>query len=140
MSPLQLRIQSDIPLGKGLGSSATAIAAGIEIANHLCALKLSPKDKVLIGSALEGHADNVSAALLGGITISYFVDGEIEIIHLPEPEIGVVILVPPEALRTEESRGLLPEALPHADATAGSAASNVMIAAIAREIGKQLVG
>lgn len=133
VSPQELRVQSDIPLGKGLGSSATAIAAGIEIANRLLALELSSKEKVFIGSELEGHADNVSAALLGGVTISYFDGDEIDVIHLPDPKIGVVILVPPEALRTEESRGLLPEQLPHAVAIAGSAASSVMTAAIARE-------
>ena len=73
--PLQLRVQSDIPLGKGFGSSATAIAAGIEIANHLLSLNLSSNEKVWIGSELEGHADNVSAALLGGVTVSYFDGG-----------------------------------------------------------------
>ena len=98
----------------------------------MLALELSSKEKVFIGSELEGHADNVSAALLGGVTISYFDGANIDIIHLPEPKIGVVILVPPKALLTEESRGLLPEQLPHAVAIAGSAASSVMTAAIAR--------
>jgi len=132
VTPQQLVVQTDIPLGKGLGSSATAIAGGIEIANQLLKLGLSSKDKVLIGSELEGHADNVSAALLGGVTISYFDGDEIDVIHLPEPQIGVVILVPPKALPTEESRGLLPAQLPHAVAISGSAASSVMTAAIAQ--------
>ncbi|MBE1557049.1 homoserine kinase [Sporosarcina limicola] len=126
----RLQISSDIPLGKGLGSSATAIAAGIEIANRLAGLELSSKEKVFIGSELEGHADNVSAALLGGVTISYFDGEEIDVIHIPEPKVGAVILVPPEALRTEESRGLLPKQLLHMEATLGSAASSVMAAAI----------
>ncbi|MFJ7936884.1 homoserine kinase [Sporosarcina sp. NPDC096371] len=133
VTPQALYVQSDIPLGKGLGSSATAIGAGIEIADQLLALELASKDKVLIGSELEGHADNVSAALLGGVTISYFDGADIDVIHLPEPKIGVVMLVPPKVLLTEESRGLLPELLPHAVAIAGSAASSVMTAAIARE-------
>ncbi|WP_342507627.1 homoserine kinase [Sporosarcina sp. FSL K6-2383] len=132
VTPQQLVVRSDIPLGKGLGSSATAIAGGIEIANQLLKLSLSSKDKVLIGSELEGHADNVSAALLGGVTISYFDGGEIDVIHLPEPQIGVIILVPPKALPTKESRGLLPGELPHAVAISGSAASSVMTAAIAQ--------
>jgi homoserine kinase len=131
-SPLQLRVQSDIPLGKGLGSSASAIAAGIEIADHLLSLDLSANDKVRIGSELEGHADNVSAALLGGVTVSYFVEEEMDVIHLPQPELGAVLLVPPAALQTEKSRGLLPEQLSHKGATAGSAASCVMAAAMAR--------
>lgn len=131
--PLQLHVQSDIPLGKGLGSSATAIAAGIEIADHLLSLDLTANDKVRIGSELEGHADNVSAALLGGVTVSYFVEEEMATIHFPEPKIGAVLLVPPAALQTEKSRGLLPSQLPHKEAIAGSAASCVMVAAVARD-------
>ncbi|MEK3936355.1 homoserine kinase [Sporosarcina sp. FSL W7-1349] len=128
-----LRVHSDIPLGKGLGSSATAIAAGIEIADQLAGLDLTPMEKVKIGSEMEGHADNVSAALLGGVTISYYVGDSIDIVHIRKPEMGAVILVPPAALRTEESRGLLPGQLLHAEATLGSAASSVMAAAIARD-------
>ncbi|CAM3292415.1 homoserine kinase [Filibacter tadaridae] len=131
--PLQLTVKTDIPLGKGLGSSATAIAAGIVIADHLLELKLSLKEKVKIGSESEGHADNVSAALLGGVTVSYFNGEDIDVIHIKEPNIGAVILVPPNALRTEESRGLLPAKLDHAEGVLGSAASSVMTAAIAQD-------
>ena len=128
---LQLVVWSDIPLGKGLGSSAAAIAAGIEIANHLLELRLSSKEKVLLGSEYEGHADNVSAALLGGATISYFDGVEIDVLHMAEPKMGAVILVPPEALLTEASRGLLPKELAHSEATRSSAAGSVLSAAIA---------
>jgi len=127
-----LIIHSDIPLGKGLGSSATAIAAGIEIANQLLKLNLTAKEKVLLGSEYEGHADNISAALLGGVTISYFDGVEIDTVHIREPQMGAVILVPPEALLTEASRGLLPKELSHSEAVLGSAAGNVLSAAIAR--------
>lgn len=126
-----LYVTSDIPLGKGLGSSATAIAAGIEIANELLNLSLTPKEKVRIGSEIEGHSDNVAAALLGGVTVAYFVEDELEVIQLPQPVIGVIILVPPNALKTSESRGLLPDKLLHSIASAGNAASNVMLTAIA---------
>lgn len=129
--PCNLHITSDIPLGKGLGSSATAIASGIEIANELLGLSLTPKEKVGIGSEIEGHADNVAAALLGGVTVACFVENELEVIQLPQPVIGAIILVPPNALKTSESRGLLPQELPHSVAAAGNAASNVMLTAIA---------
>ncbi|MCM3712382.1 homoserine kinase [Sporosarcina luteola] len=130
VQPHALHIASDIPLGKGLGSSATAIAAGIEIANELLGLSLTPQEKVQIGSENEGHADNVAAALLGGVTVAYFVENELEVIQLPQPVIGVVILVPPNVLKTSESRGLLPRELPHSAASTGNAASNVMLTAI----------
>ena len=130
--PLKLVVKSDIPLGKGFGSSASAIAAGIEIVNHVLGLTLSNQEKVRLGSQLEGHADNVSAALLGGAVISYF-DGEtIEFIHVKEPTVGVVVLVPPRVLATEESRGLLPEQLSHKEAIRSSAAGSVLTAAIAQ--------
>ncbi|MGG0670153.1 homoserine kinase [Sporosarcina koreensis] len=131
VEPHALHVTSDIPLGKGLGSSATAIAAGIEITNELLDLSLSPKEKVRIGSGIEGHSDNVAAALLGGVTVAYFVENELEVIQLPQPVIGAVILVPPNALKTSESRGFLPRELPHSVASEGSAASNVMLTAIA---------
>lgn len=127
---LKLVITSDIPLGKGFGSSASAIAAGIEIVNHVLALNLSDHDKVKLGSQLEGHADNVSAALLGGAVISYY-DGEnIDFTHVKDLKVGVVVLVPPNALPTEESRGLLPEQLSHKEAIRSSAAGCVLAAAI----------
>ena len=128
---LQLVVQSAIPLGKGLGSSAAAIAAGIEIANHILDLNLSANEKVRIGSRLEGHADNVSAALLGGVTITYFDGEEMDVMQIKEPKMAAVILVPAKALLTEASRGLLPDTLTHVEATRGSAASSVMAAAIA---------
>ncbi len=128
-----LSVQSDIPLGKGLGSSAAAIAAGIEIANHLLSLDLSSYEKVRIGSELEGHADNVSAALLGGVTISHYDGEEIDLVHVPEAKMGAVILVPPKALRTEESRGLLPGQLRHEEATRSSAAGSVWAAAVVQD-------
>jgi homoserine kinase len=128
----KLRVKTDIPLGRGLGSSAAAIAGGIEIADRLLGLELPIKEKVKIGSEMEGHPDNISASFFGGLTISYF-DGEnLEGIHVPEVEIGVVILVPASEFLTAESRGLLPELLEHSVATRGSAAGNVLAAACIR--------
>lgn len=126
-----LHVESDIPLGKGLGSSATAIAAGVVIAEKLLSITFTPIEKARIGSELEGHSDNVTAALLGGVTVTYFAGDSMEVIQLSKPEIGVVILVPPEALKTTESRGLLPADLTHAQAASGSAAANVLTTAIA---------
>ena len=129
---LELAVESDIPLGKGFGSSASAIAAGIVIADYALKLNLSEDEKVLLGSQLEGHADNVAAALLGGVVISYF-DGEtMDYIHVAKPKVGVVVLIPPKALATEDSRGLLPEQLTHKEATRSSAAGSVLSAALAQ--------
>ncbi|ANU27703.1 homoserine kinase [Planococcus versutus] len=128
----KLVVNTEIPLSRGLGSSATAIAAGIEIADRLMGLKLSMKEKLGIGTELEGHPDNISASFLGGLTISYFDKEELEIVHVPEVEIGVVILIPPTEFLTSESRDLLPKTLSHKIAVQGSAAGNVVSAALAK--------
>lgn len=126
----KLLIESDIPLGRGLGSSAAAIAGGIEIADRLLGLDLPVKDKVRIGSSMEGHPDNVSASFYGGLTISYMDGEEVESILVQDVSIGIVIMMPPNMFLTTESRGLLPELLLHSVATHGSAASNVLSAAL----------
>ena len=128
----KLLVESDIPLGRGLGSSAAAIAGGIEIANRLLGMNLLLNEKVKIGSEMEGHPDNVSASFLGGLTISYFDGDYLEVLGVPEVEIGVVLLVSPTEFLTTDSRGLLPESIKHCVATRGSAAGNVLSAAFVR--------
>ncbi|WKA57633.1 homoserine kinase [Planococcus shenhongbingii] len=132
LPPARLQVETDIPLSRGLGSSASAIAGGIEIADRLLDLNMPMKEKVEIGTEMEGHADNISAALLGGLTISYADAEELSIVHVPEVEIGVLILVPPTEFLTSESRGLLPEELPHPVAVRSSMAANVLAAALAK--------
>lgn len=126
----KLEVATDIPLGRGLGSSATAIAAGIEIADRLLGLELSMKEKLVIGTELEGHPDNISASLLGGLTISYWDGKELAISHIEEVDIAVIILVPPVEFLTTESRGLLPQELPYTASIQSSAAANVFSAAV----------
>lgn len=127
----ELAVETEIPLGRGLGSSAAAIAAGIEIADRLIGLNLPMKEKVRIGNEMEGHPDNISAAFMGGLTISHFDDKELEVVHIPEVPIGVLILVPSNEFLTTESRELLPQTLEHTTAVRGSAAGNVLSAALA---------
>ncbi len=130
VNPVILRVKSDIPLGKGFGSSASAIAAGIVIAGYLLNLQLTNHEKVLLGTELEGHADNVSAALLGGVVINYFDGEQIDFIRVEEIEATFITLVPSVELKTTEARGLLPSELSHKEAVKGSAASAVLAAAL----------
>lgn len=132
VEPVSLHVQSDIPLGKGFGSSASAIAAGIVIADHILQLQLTDYDKVLLGTKLEGHADNVSAALLGGVVINYFDGEDIDFIRVEEIEASFITLVPPAALKTTEARGLLPEVLSHGDSVKGSSASALLAASLVK--------
>lgn len=130
--PVKLEVETDIPLSRGLGSSASAIAAGVEIADRLLSLELPMQEKLEIGTELEGHPDNVSASLLGGLTISYWDGSELAVSHTTEVNIAVIILVPPAGFLTSESRGLLPQELPYPTAIQSSAAANVFSAAAAR--------
>ncbi|MFK4998325.1 hypothetical protein ACI2OX_16445 [Bacillus sp. N9] len=63
-------VESEIPLARGLGSSSSAIIAGIEIANQLCTLHLSKMDKLYFAAAIEGHPDNVAPTVLGGLVVA----------------------------------------------------------------------
>lgn len=132
IEPASLHVQSDIPLGKGFGSSASAIAAGIVIANHILQLQLTDHEKVLLGTKLEGHADNVSAALLGGVVINYFDGKDIDFIRVKEIAASFITLVPPAALKTTEARGLLPKVLSHEESVKGSAASALLAASLVK--------
>lgn len=125
-----MTVQSLIPLSRGLGSSAAAIAAGITIAEKLLEINLSNEEKVKIASDIEGHPDNVSAALVGGLTVSRYEEHELEYVKLTALSTGMLILIPNQELSTATSRNSIPDQLPHSEAASSSAAANVMLAAI----------
>lgn len=124
-------VTSDIPLARGLGSSASAVVAGIELANQLCDLQLSAQEKLSLATAFEGHPDNVAPAIFGGFVIStQFSEDEIKYIQLPNLELDTVIYIPDVELKTADSRKVLPESVPHHYAAAASGVSNLMLTAL----------
>lgn len=129
---LHLTCRNTIPHGRGLGSSAAAIAAGVLLARALVdggADRVD--DTTLFGLAtdLEGHPDNVAPALHGGFTISWIEGAAAETLRL-DVDVPITVFVPPAPVSTEVARGLLPEKVPHGDAafTAGRAA--LLVAAL----------
>jgi homoserine kinase len=104
------RIASDVPLSGGLGSSAAAFVAGLIAADHLFELDA---DVLGLASGLEGHPDNVAAALYGGFVVC--AAGRVARFDVPAGLEGVVV-VPREAVRTREARAALPATVPMADA------------------------
>lgn len=117
---LRVGISSAIPLSSGLGSSAAALLGGVVAANMLVDYPLERDDLLKIGIELEGHPDNVTAALLGGLTLSsYGGDALIYKTVAIEP-LDVVVVLPDVELSTGESRAALP-----ADVTLADAAHNV---------------
>ncbi|WP_166786726.1 homoserine kinase [Jeotgalibacillus salarius] len=126
----ELYVRSDIPLSRGLGSSAAAIAAGVSIADRLMNLNLSIDEQIKAASEIEGHPDNVSASIAGGLTVSRYADHELTSISLPVEGFSVVIMAPENELETEKSRGVIPDTLKHHEAVLSSAAANVMVASL----------
>jgi homoserine kinase len=106
----EFRISSKIPLSGGLGSSAAAIVAGLMAADHLFELDANVLELAI---ELEGHPDNVAAALEGGLVICRG-----STVHRLEPPLGLeaVLVIPEERVRTEAARAALPAAVPIADA------------------------
>ncbi|CDZ99882.1 Homoserine kinase [Jeotgalicoccus saudimassiliensis] len=127
---LHIEMQSEIPLSHGLGSSSSAIVAGIEIADHFLGLNLSDHDKVLLGCEIEGHPDNIGPCITGGAFVGYYQDGELFYYHLDLDNIGLIISVPEYEINTEEARDVLPNAYTRSEAVAQNALANVMILAL----------
>ncbi len=129
-----LRCTNRIPHGRGLGSSAAAIAAGILAARALAGDGAGqlPDDALLgLATGLEGHPDNVAACLSGGLTIAWTVAGQPRMVRLdPLPSIRPVVCVAPAPIRTDVTRRLLPDLVPHRDAAANAARSALLIAAL----------
>lgn len=127
---LHIEMQSEIPLSHGLGSSSSAIVAGIEIADHFLALNLSDYDKVLIGCEIEGHPDNIGPCITGGAFVGYYQQGELFYYHLNLDNLGLLVSVPEYEINTEEARDVLPNAYTRNEAVAQNALANVMILAL----------
>lgn len=130
MPPCRLVVKSEIPLARGLGSSASAIIAGIELANAFCDLQLDDAKKMCFASMEEGHPDNVGAALYGGLAVGIQGEGDAEVVSLPVVGAEAIITIPAFELKTEKSRSVLPEKLAFRQAVSASAASNTFVAAV----------
>ena len=120
------RMTSKVPLNGGLGSSASAIVAGLALADHLFELDA---DLLAHATAIEGHPDNVAAALHGGFVVC--ADGGV-VRFDPPPELEAVIVVPHEPVRTEAARAAMPAEIPIADAVFNTAHGALLMLGLAR--------
>lgn len=124
---LELRCRNGVPHGRGVGSSAAAVVAGVVAARGLLERPdlLDDATALEVATDLEGHPDNAAASLLGGITIGWTGAGAARAVRLdPHPDLACVVAVPDAELSTARARAMLPPTVPHADAafTAGRAA------------------
>ncbi|HYJ31633.1 MAG TPA: homoserine kinase [Candidatus Binatia bacterium] len=118
-----LAIRSAIPVARGLGSSAAAITAGLVLANHWLRGRFPREELLGLAVELEGHPDNVSASLLGGLTLSMpRADGTTTSLALPAPRgLAMTLVIPEVRVSTEKARAMLPKTVPLAAAAANTA-------------------
>jgi homoserine kinase len=113
---LRLHAVNGIPVGSGLGSSSAAIVGGLAAANALVDGRLTREDLLRLATGLEGHPDNVSAALFGGLTLASYSGEELLVKSLPVPPLKVIVVLPDYRLSTAEARAALPAQVPLKDA------------------------
>jgi homoserine kinase len=131
---LVLRSENHIPQGRGLGSSAAAIVAGVLLARALVmdgGNHFNDGQVLALAAALEGHPDNVAACLLGGLTIAWTAgDQALAARRSCAADVVPVLLVAPFTAATHTVRGLLPDHVPHADAAANAARAALLVAGL----------
>jgi homoserine kinase len=131
---IAFRLKSEVPLARGLGSSAAAIVAGLFAADHLFELALSKEEMLVRATELEGHPDNVAAAIYGGFVICGPGEGGAPSAVRFDPPGGLegIAVIPPEEVSTERARAAIPAELPLADAVANVSAAGRLVLGLQR--------
>lgn len=115
--PVRLTIEADVPVSRGLGSSATLLVGGVVGAKALLSLPLETADLLELVNRMEGHPDNVAPALLGGLTAAMQRDGRPYVARLPlHSSYRFCAFIPDFETSTKEARAALPATVSHADA------------------------
>ncbi|WP_123041277.1 homoserine kinase [Cohnella candidum] len=129
---LEIAIESEIPLTRGLGSSASAIVGALMAANALVGSPLSLDDLFQMATSMEKHPDNVGAALYGGFVAAAW-DGErAEAVRMEPPaDLDVLVAIPAFELSTKKARNVLPQQVSMADAVFNVSHSSLLTAALA---------
>ncbi|MBS2970401.1 homoserine kinase [Metabacillus sp. KIGAM252] len=124
-----VKVWSDIPVARGLGSSAAAIVAGVELADALCGLALTLEEKARLASLEEEHPDNAGASVYGGMVIGLHQKDETSIVHLSDFQMDPVVVIPSYKVFTKDARDVLPASLPFKTAVEAGAVGNMLVAA-----------
>ncbi len=129
--PVGIEIQADIPMARGLGSSASCIVGGVMGANEVLGCPLSKEELLKIATELEGHPDNIAPALYGGMVVSVMQDGEVYFVKVPvKNEYNYTVLVPDFHLSTEKARAALPKVIPYTDGVFNVGRATLLLAAM----------
>ena len=129
---LRIRLSNNIPLGRGLGSSASAVVGGIIAAAVMSGASLGQRELLALACSMEGHPDNVAPAILGGLVIyTTSVDGEINWLKVDLPAgLKVVAAVPDFPVNTRESRESLPHMVTLRDAVFNISRAALLVGAL----------
>ena len=136
MPRVRIRCDNAIPLARGMGSSAAAIAGGLVAANAICSQDYTPNDLLEMAATIEGHPDNVAAAVLGGmqLVISDKTEEGSRLYTVPinvPSELHAVVFVPQVRIATEDARAVLPEKVTMADAVHNMGRVGLLVASMA---------
>lgn len=130
---LKVKIEMGVPLGRGLGSSATATVAGVVAADVLAGRILEKKELAQLASDIEGHPDNAVACLLGGLVVCALGDdGKVEFLAKVPPRAPAVVVASPLhfELSTPKMRAALPASITHVDARRSLGRACLLVAAL----------
>lgn len=128
-----IKMKNDVPLSRGLGSSATAIVGGLKAANECLGRPFTNRDLLQLATDIEGHPDNVAPAIFGGFTISIVRNGRPECFSLlPKLPLKLVVAVPDFFLPTRAARAVLPEQVPLQDAVFNIGRAAMLTAALCK--------
>jgi homoserine kinase len=117
LPPFSLVVRTDVPVARGLGSSAAALVAGLVAANQLLATSLAVSELYSLAWQMEGHGDNVGAALYGGAVLAVpEVANPVQLLTHGRLDLCVVVFIPQVTALTRAARAALPPTVPHADA------------------------
>lgn len=135
LPPARIEIETDVPLARGLGSSAAALVAGIVAGNELLGRPLDQETVLDVAAREEGHPDNVAPALFGGIVVATLDKLGTHYVRLDPPaHLGVTVLIPDFELSTSKARAVLPKEYSRADAV--HALSHAALLAAALSVGR----
>jgi homoserine kinase len=137
-----IRVRNPIPIASGLGSSAAAVVGGLLAARALTGRPVPQAEMVKLAAELEGHADNVLPALLGGLVVCYRTAGDHELRYVkldPSRRLLPIVTVPGTGFATQEARRALPEQVSFADAQFTASRSALLLAALTSGAGTDVL-
>jgi homoserine kinase len=128
---LRIHLHNGIPIARGLGSSAAAIIGGMVAASRLAGSALSDAELLMLATRVEGHPDNITPALLGGLTISCMNGEEVVFVKTELPgELKAVVAIPDFQLTTADARKVLPKEVSLQDAVYNVSRSSLLVAGL----------